>query len=69
MPEVSVDTYLKRKNLSRYHAMERDGLRLLISPALLAQASVVRLDVHRMLFWKSFDVEVEPKDDHFHGPT
>lgn len=62
---MSVDTYLKRKNLSRYQRVPYEDLELLIAPTLPGWAARVELDVKRFLLWKSFDVQAE----HRHGPT
>jgi len=56
---VSVDTYLKGKNTSRYRVMRQDDVKILIAPRLVEWAKSVRLDAKRFLFWDSFDIEVE----------
>lgn len=56
---MSVDTYLKRKNLAPYGVLEREGVKLYLSPALARWAKSVELDVRRGFFGKSFDVSVE----------
>lgn len=62
---MSVDTYLKRKNLTKYQAQELDGIEVLITPVLSQWASRVEIDIDRFLFWKWFDVIA----DHVHRPT
>jgi hypothetical protein len=62
---VSVDTYLKRKNLTKYQRQELDGIEVLITPVLSQWASRVEVDIDRFLFWKRFDVIA----DHAHRPT
>jgi len=62
---VSVDTYLKRKNLTKYQAQELDGVELLVTPVLAQWASRVEVDIDRFLFWRRFDVIA----DHRHRPT
>jgi hypothetical protein len=62
---VSVDTYLKGKNLSRYSVAQQDDVQILIAFSLMQWAKRVELDVKQFLLWKSFDIEVE----HRHGPT
>ncbi len=64
---MSVDTYLKGKNLKSYRAVEQDGLRILISDTLGQWAKSAAIDVSRFLFWRSFDVEVVPLRAHVHG--
>ncbi len=62
---MSVDTYLKRKNLAPYHTIEQGGVKILVAPSLIRWAEAVQLDVKQFLIWKSFQIEVE----HRHGPT
>jgi hypothetical protein len=62
---VSVDTYLKRKNLSRYQPLQLDDIEVLVTPQLRQWASRVEIEVHRFLLWKRFDVFA----DHRHQPT
>ncbi len=62
---MSVDTYLKGKNIKPYATVEFEGLRVLVSPRLAAWAESVEVGLNRFLFWKSFDVIVE----HRHVPT
>ncbi len=62
---MSVDTYLKGKNLSKYQRVEYGDVEILIAPTLPRWAKAVFLDVRRFLFWKSFEVLAE----HNHGPT
>jgi len=64
---VSVDTYLKGKNTSKYQRVEQDGLQILASDGLHRFAKRIELDAKKFLMWKSFDVWVEAK--HAHGPT
>jgi hypothetical protein len=62
---VSVDTYLKRKNLSKYQTRELNGIQVLVTPVLSQWASRVEIELNRFLFWKRFDVFA----DHLHRPT
>ena len=62
---MSVDTYLKGKNLSRYSVVRQDDVKVLVAFSLMQWAKRVELDVKQFLLWKSFDIEVE----HKHGPT
>jgi hypothetical protein len=61
---VSVDTYLKGKNTSRYVVVEEDDVRILLSPKLVEWAQSVKLDVRQRLIRKAITVDVE----HRHGP-
>ena len=63
---MSVDTYLKGKNLSKYQPVAvDDDVELLVTPVLTQWASRVEVEVNRFLFWKRFDVFA----DHAHRPT
>ena len=62
---MSVDTYLRGKNLSRYSVVRQDDVQVLVAFSLMQWAKRVELDVKQFLLWKSFDIEVE----HKHGPT
>lgn len=56
---MSVDTYLKGKNLSRYRRLAYEEVHILVAPSLLGWAKWVTLDAKQVLFWKSFQVEAE----------
>jgi hypothetical protein len=63
---VPVDTYLKRKNLSRYETLELQDVRVHVATTLSRWAESVVVDAERvLLFWKRFDVQVA----HRHQPT
>ncbi|OGO52777.1 MAG: hypothetical protein A2148_05170 [Chloroflexi bacterium RBG_16_68_14] len=62
---MSVDTYLKRKNLQPYSLLTHEDVKILVAPSLLRWAKSVHLDVKQFLFWKSFEVAAE----HRHGLT
>ncbi len=62
---MSVDTYLKRKNLAPYVAVDHAGVSILVAPKLIQWAQAVHLDVKQFLIWKSFQVFAE----HKHAPT
>ena len=62
---MSVDTYLKGKNLTRYRAVDHEDVKVLVAPSLLQWAANVYLDAKQFLVWKSFSIAVE----HRHGPT
>ena len=63
---MSVDTYLKRKNLSRYHTAWTDDVVILLSQRLGTWAQSISISAKHFLFWTSFDVEVVPI--HAHAP-
>ncbi len=62
---MSVDTYLKGKNLSPYNVLQHGELKILIAPGLIRWAETVQLNTKRFLFWESFNVEAQ----HRHGAT
>ena len=66
---MSVDTYLKRKNTSKYGTLEHQGVRVLVSPLLAHSVRSVHIGMRRALLWKSFSIQVEPIGEHFHGPA
>ena len=61
-----MDTYLKRKNLSRYHASRTNDVVIWLSHRLGSWAQSVSISAKHFLFWTSFDVEVVPI--HAHAP-
>ncbi|MCH8065444.1 MAG: hypothetical protein IIC90_06410 [Chloroflexi bacterium] len=62
---MSVDTYLKRKNLAPYLAVDHEGVKIFVAPKLIQWAQAVHLEVKQFLIWKSFQVFAE----HKHAPT
>lgn len=62
---MSVDTYLKGKNTSKYQRYIEGGVNVLVAPTLVRWAQWVDLDVKTFLFWKSWAIGVE----HRHAPT
>ena len=64
---MSVDTYLKRKNLSRYHTARIDNVVILLSQRLETWAQSITISAKRFLFWTSFDVAVIPMHGHAPG--
>ena len=64
---MSVDTYLKRKNLSVYRTATYEDIRILVSDRLLSWAEALRISSRRFLLWKSLEVEVAPIHQHAAG--
>ena len=64
---MSVDTYLKRKDLSRYHAAWTDNVVILLSQRLGTWAQSISISAKHFLFWSLFDVEVLPMHAHAAG--
>ncbi len=62
---MSVDTYLKGKNLSPYRVVMHEDVKILVAPSLLRWAEGVHVGAKQFLIWKSFAVEAE----HKHGAT
>ena len=63
---MSVDTYLKGKNTSRYSATDHEGVKILVAPQLLQWAQAVQVGTKQFLIWRSFDIEAVAKP-HKHG--
>ena len=61
---MSVDTYLKRKNLKPYAVLEHQDVKILVAPSLVQWAQAVELNVKQFLVWKSFDVEAIARHEH-----
>lgn len=62
---MSVDTYLKGKNLKAYQTVERADVTIHIAPALVQWAMETTVDAERRLGKKRFAVRAE----HRHQPT
>ena len=62
---MSVDTYLKGKNLAPYRTVEQDGVKILVAPKLIQWAAAVQVGVKQFRIFKSFEVGAE----HKHAPT
>ena len=64
---MSVDTYLKGKNTSRYNVVRDGDVKILVAGALVRWAQRVELDARRFLMWRRFAVSVVPL--HVHSST
>ena len=62
---MSVDTYLKGKNLDAYQRIEQDGVEILVAPQLVQWAQHTRVDAKTGLLRERFSILV----DHRHQPT
>jgi hypothetical protein len=62
---VSVDTYLKGKNLAPYARISGDGVEVMVDPALVQLSSRLHVGTRGAAFWRGFDITVE----HQHGPA
>jgi hypothetical protein len=54
-----VDTYVGRRNTSRYRVVRHEGLELLVAPELADQARSLEIGLVRFLFWRRLDAQVE----------
>ena len=66
---MSVDTYLKGKNLAAYKSAVYEDVRILISQRLGNWGKALSISSRRFLFWSGLDVEVAPLRPHAHGAT
>ena len=64
-----MDTYLKRKDLSRYQTATTGGVDILLSQKLGSWAQTISISARRFLLWTSFAVEVIPIHSHAPGAT
>lgn len=62
---MSVDTYLKGKDLSAYTRVEHDDIAVLVAPTMARWSERISLVARRGLVRRSLDVAVE----HVHGPA
>ncbi len=66
-PEVAIDTYLKGKDVRRYLVAERDGVRILISPAMATAAPRLQVTTKGVGFLRR--LRISAVLDHQHGPA
>ena len=59
MSQVSVDTYIGRRNTRSYQVVQRDGVEVLVSNALAPHVRSIHMDVKRFLFMTSLKAELE----------
>ena len=59
MSQVSVDTYIGRRNTRNYQVVRRDGVEVLVSNALAPHVRGIHMDVKRFLFMTSLKAELE----------
>ena len=62
MNEVSVDTYVGRRNTANYQAVRGDGVEVLVSNALSPYVRNIHMDVKRFLFMTSLQARLELQD-------
>ncbi len=71
---MSVDTYLRGKNLGAYatiriEAESDDPIKVLVSQKMAQWASDVAIGIRKFLIWESFDIQVVPVHAHAPGIT
>ena len=72
---MSVDTYLKGKNLKTYRTFRFDGdddddpIKVLVSQKMAMWSRGLAIGVSRFLIWTSFDIQVIPVHSHAPGIT
>jgi hypothetical protein len=54
-----VDTYIGRRDTSRYQVVRQDGLELLVAPDLARHARSLTIHLGRFLFWHRLEAQVE----------
>ncbi len=59
MNQVSVDTYIGRRNTRNYHVVQSDGIEVLVSNALAPHLRSIHMDVKRFLFMSSLKAKLE----------
>jgi hypothetical protein len=57
-----VDTYIGRRNTSRYQVVRQEGLELLVAPDLARRARSLTIHLGRFLFWRRLEAQVELPD-------
>jgi hypothetical protein len=54
-----VDTYVGRRNTSRYQVVRQEGLELLVAPGLARHARSLVIHLGRFIFWRRLQAQVE----------
>lgn len=57
--EVSVDTYIGRRNISSYQVVQQDGVEILISDTLAPYIMNLEMDCKRVLFMNRLKAKLE----------
>ena len=66
---MSVDTYLKRKNLSTYRSVQQEDTTIHVSNELADWSTALGIGLRRFLFWSWLSVELTPLPHGAHGPA
>ena len=64
---MSVDTYLRRKNLSGYLATRHEDVRIFVTSRLVGLVRSVSIVSNRFLFWRSLRAQVALVQEHVHA--
>ncbi len=64
---MSVDTYLKRKNLSTYRSVQQEDATIHVSEELAGWAAALGIGLRKFLFWTWLAVDLTPLQEHAHG--
>ena len=59
MEQVSVDTYLGRRNTANYHPVRGEGVEVLVSSALSPYVRSIHMDVKKFFFMTSLRARLE----------
>lgn len=62
MAEVSVGTYIGRRDLSQYHVVRQEGVQVLVSRDLAQSLSRLHIDLKKFLFLRHLKALVELAD-------
>ena len=57
--EVSVDTYIGRRNTRNYHVVNQDGVEILVSRKIAPVVRNIHLNLSKFLFLRSLKAQLE----------
>jgi hypothetical protein len=57
-----VDTYIGRRNTSRYQVVHLEGLEVLVAPGLARHARSLDIQLGRFIVWRRLQAQVELPD-------
>ena len=64
MEQVSVDTYIGRRDTANYKAVRGDGVEVLVSSALSPHIRNIHMDVKKYFFMTSLRARLELRNGH-----
>ncbi|PKB84250.1 MAG: hypothetical protein BZY88_00540 [SAR202 cluster bacterium Io17-Chloro-G9] len=59
MAEVSVDTHVTRRDVSKYHVVKQEGIEVLVSQDLAPSLRRLYIDLKKFLFFRNLTAAVE----------